>query len=29
MGWGAALVIALVILAINILTRIIFHENKH
>lgn len=29
MGWGAALVIALGILALNILTRIIFHENKH
>lgn len=29
MGWGAALVIAVAILIINILTRIIFHENKH
>ncbi|MBE6418484.1 MAG: phosphate ABC transporter permease PstA [Akkermansiaceae bacterium] len=29
MGWGAALVIAMGILLINILTRIIFHENKH
>ena len=29
MGWGAALVIAVAILLINILTRIIFYENKH
>lgn len=29
MGWGAALVIALAILIINILTRLIFHENKY
>lgn len=29
MGWGAALVMAGIILIINIATRIIFHENKH
>lgn len=29
MGWGAALVMAVFILVINIATRCIFHENKH
>lgn len=29
LGWAAALVMALCILLINILTRIIFHEEKH
>lgn len=27
-GWGAALVMAGFILIVNILTRIIFHDNK-
>lgn len=29
MGWGAALIMAFGILAINLLTRIFFHEHKH
>lgn len=29
MGWGAALIMAFAILLINIITRSIFHENKH
>lgn len=28
-GWGAALIICLFILLLNILTRTVFHENKH
>lgn len=28
-GWGAALIICLLILLLNIVTRTIFHENKH
>lgn len=29
MGWGAAFIMALIILTINISTRFFFHENKH